>query len=134
MNFRGQYAFLSNFYPAKVTLDGVEYPCVEIAFQAAKTLNPVERKRFQGVTATESKKLGRKVTLRPNWGKERLTVMASLLAQKFAPGSELLKKLQTIKGEIVEDNNWNDTVWGKCNGIGLNYLGQILMFIRDYKP
>ena len=134
MNFRGEYAFLSNFYPVKVTLDGVEYPCVEVAFQAAKTLNPVERKRFQGVTAAESKKLGRKVTLRPNWNKERLTVMASLLAQKFNPTSELFRKLRKIEGEIVEDNGWGDTFWGRCNGTGLNYLGQMLMFIRDYKP
>lgn len=35
--FAGIYEFLSNFYPAPVTLDGVVYPTVENAFQAAKT-------------------------------------------------------------------------------------------------
>jgi len=26
---------------------------------------------------------------------------------------------------------WHDTVWGKCNGVGENRLGIILMQIRD---
>lgn len=34
--FAGIYEFLSNFYPAPVTLDGVVYPTVENAFQGSK--------------------------------------------------------------------------------------------------
>ena len=36
----GAHAFLSNFHPAPVVLDGVTYPSVEHAFQAAKTESP----------------------------------------------------------------------------------------------
>lgn len=32
---------------------------------------------------------------------------------------------------IIEVNNWGDTYWGVCNGIGDNHLGKILMKIRD---
>jgi len=35
--FKGDYRFLSNFYAASVYLDGILYPSVEHAFQAAKT-------------------------------------------------------------------------------------------------
>jgi hypothetical protein len=35
--FRGKHAFLSNFHPSPVVLDGQTNPTVEHAFQAAKT-------------------------------------------------------------------------------------------------
>lgn len=41
--FQGQYRFLSNFWPAVVQLDGIYYPTVEHAYQAAKTLQPIWR-------------------------------------------------------------------------------------------
>lgn len=44
--FAGIYEFLSNFYPAPVTLDGVVYPTVENAFQAAKTGDMALRRQF----------------------------------------------------------------------------------------
>lgn len=32
--------------------------------------------------------------------------------------------------DIVEGNQWHDTFWGVCNGVGQNNLGQILMNVR----
>lgn len=29
--------------------------------------------------------------------------------------------------ELIEGNAWNDTFWGVCNGVGENWLGQLLM-------
>jgi len=37
--FRGKYRFLSNFYYAEVNYEGIRYPTVEHAYQAAKTLS-----------------------------------------------------------------------------------------------
>lgn len=37
-SFTGKYSFLSNFYPCKVLFEGVRYPSVEHAFQAAKNI------------------------------------------------------------------------------------------------
>ena len=37
-SFSGAYAFLSNFEPAPIYYDGLSYPTVEHAFQAAKIL------------------------------------------------------------------------------------------------
>jgi predicted NAD-dependent protein-ADP-ribosyltransferase YbiA (DUF1768 family) len=45
-SFTGEYRFLSNFYPCVVHLDEEVYPSVEHAYQAAKTVNPEERKPF----------------------------------------------------------------------------------------
>ena len=69
MYFRGYYWFLSNFYP--MTLRDMEYPSitygsVEAAFQAAKTLSYEERKAFESLSPREAKRLGRRVSLRPD--------------------------------------------------------------------
>ena len=41
--------YLSNFWPARVMLDGVEYPSTEHAYQAAKTLDKVTRERIRQI-------------------------------------------------------------------------------------
>ena len=35
--FTGQFSFLSNFYESPIEYEGISYPTVEHAFQAAKT-------------------------------------------------------------------------------------------------
>lgn len=136
-SFTGDHKFLSNFYPCKVELDGVEYPSVEHAYQAAKTLDKDERKAFHKrplPTAGESKKLGRKLKLRPDWESVKLQVMENLLVQKFA--DDHLKGLLQETGDatLIEGNYWGDNFWGvdKKKG-GKNHLGKLLMKIRDNK-
>ena len=132
MKFRNEYWFLSNMYPCRIKIGGNEFSCVESAFQSFKCSDKVERIKFVGIDGFESKKLGRRVKLISNWLDVREDVMMSLLLIKFKD-KELMNKLRNIKGEIVEDNNWNDKFWGRCNGIGENKLGKMLMFIRDNK-
>lgn len=42
-SFGGEYSFLSNFHKCKVEFEGMTYPSVEHAFQAAKNPNPEYR-------------------------------------------------------------------------------------------
>jgi len=132
MKFRGEFAFLSNFYPAEVKMYGQPYPTVEHAFQAAKTLNRVERMVISSAnTPGIAKRMGRKVTLRPDWEEVKLGFMEELVRRKFTHHPELKKKLlSTYNIQLVENNHWNDTFWGVCNGRGKNHLGKILMKIR----
>jgi predicted NAD-dependent protein-ADP-ribosyltransferase YbiA (DUF1768 family) len=46
-SFTGDFAFLSNFYPHAVQIDGDVYPTNEHSFQALKTDDPAERKRYE---------------------------------------------------------------------------------------
>lgn len=39
-SFRGNFRWLSNFWPCSVVLDGVVYPSVENAYQAVKRTIP----------------------------------------------------------------------------------------------
>lgn len=129
--FRGKYKFLSNFYPCKVILDGVEYHSVENAYQAAKTLDEKERIRFQVLTAKQAKQAGKLLDIRDDWSYTRLIIMIDLVTQKFSNDHTLKQMLiDTGNAELIEGNEWKDTFWGVCEGKGSNHLGKILMGIR----
>lgn len=131
-SFRGQYRFLSNFYPCKVTYDFVEYPTVEHAYQAAKTLIESERAWILSQpTPGRAKRAGKKITLRKDWDEIKLFIMQSLVVQKFGNKGLAEKLLSTDEEELVEGNTWGDTFWGIYNGVGENHLGKILMMIRE---
>ncbi len=131
--FFGKYRWLSNFWPAQVDLDGVWYPTVEHAYQAAKTLDGVMRAKIAVCsTPGQAKWFSRGIKYRTDWLELRLLVMEDLLRQKFAQGTRLGQQLlATDDLELVEGNTWSDTFWGRCKGVGENHLGKLLMQIRN---
>ena len=133
-SFTGDYRFLSNFYPAEVELDGIKYPSVEHAYQAAKTTDKKQREQFHKhplPTAAESKKLGKKLDLRSDWEGVKLSIMEALLIQKFAHRDLKEKLLETGDALLVEGNTWSDVFWGvDIRKGGQNHLGKLLMKIR----
>ena len=130
--FTGVNRFLSNFYASMVIHDGIKYPTVEHAYQAAKTLDFAERWRISQLPYPgDAKKAGRRVKLRPDWEKVKRMIMQELLIQKFILNPGLKKKLlDTGNAELIEGNYWGDTFWGACKGEGKNHLGQLLMAVR----
>lgn len=134
--FRGKYEFLSNFYPCIVYFEGMAYPSVEHAFQAAKSLDTHVRQGFQVCpTPADAKGFGRKVALRPDWEDVKISVMKDIVRDKFTRNlsdvelSALL--LATGDAYLEEGNNHRDTFWGTVNGEGRNELGKILMEVRE---
>jgi ribA/ribD-fused uncharacterized protein len=134
LEFRGEYAFLSNFYPSEVSLDGIVYPTVEHAYQAAKTLNPTEREMILKLeTPGRAKRAGMKVFLREDWEDIKISVMTKLVRQKFTNHGILRDKLLKTNGLVLlEGNNWGDEFWGVNlrDYDGHNHLGNILMKVR----
>jgi ribA/ribD-fused uncharacterized protein len=130
--FTGKHRFLSNFTPAKVWLDDVPYVSVEHAYQAAKTLDPQERAIVRNApTPGKAKRMGRMVKIREDWERVKVGVMFGLVMQKFAI-HELREMLLMTDGQLlVEDNDWGDRFWGVCDGEGQNWLGRILMGVRE---
>lgn len=142
IQFEGKYAFLSNFYPSRIRIENqfkqkLWYPTVEHAYQSAKakTRSAAEAIRKSGSPA-QAKYLGQRIDLRPDWESVKYEVMTRAVYFKFLQHDYLAQKLmETAPADIFEGNTWNDTVWGVCkkNGvwIGNNYLGIILMKVRD---
>ena len=143
LSFRGAHRFLSNFVevPGGVRYRTIHGPTIEHAFQAAKTLDPVEQHSvLSATTPLEARKRGRRVTLRPDWDAMKLGVMAVLVRSKFdnpALGQQLMSTGDAL---LVEGNHWCDTYWGACTcpkhagqleSAGANWLGHILMINRS---
>ena len=130
--FSRQYAFLSNYYECSVVYDGFCYASSEAAFQAQKTLDPEQRKAFTLLAASEAKRKGKKLNLRPDWEGIKYDIMYEVCKAKFTQHPDLAQKLLDTGNEmLVEGNNWGDKIWGQVKGEGKNLLGQILMRIRD---
>jgi ribA/ribD-fused uncharacterized protein len=131
-SFSGEYRFLSNFWPAKVSYMDLDFPTVEHAFVAAKSDDPAFWRTVQQIpTPGSAKKLGRSVKLRDNWEQARVIVMHGLLQQKFHDNPLRTKLLETRHVWLEEGNTWGDTFWGVCNGVGENMLGKLLMLVRE---
>lgn len=131
-SFEGKYRFLSNFSPSEVYFEGMRYPTVEHAYQAAKSTNPIVRLSIQQArTPAEAKKLGQQITLRPDWEDIKYEVMKELLFKKFTIEHLQLALIATEPHELVEGNWWGDTYWGVCKGVGENNLGKLLMLTRS---
>lgn len=141
--FFGDYRFLSNFWPAKVFLDGEEYSCTENAYQAAK--NPEDKRDyFKICTPKEAIVFVRENPMDESfldtWEGKKLEIMRDLLIQKFDKNlnPELYQKLKETGDRYLEETNyWGDVYWGvntnskEEKGIGENNLGKLLMEIRS---
>jgi N-glycosidase YbiA len=149
--FQGKNAFLSNFWPwygkhqygepIVISYDGIAFPSVEHAYQAAKTNNRRVRLAIsRASTPGYAKALGRNVLLRENFDNSRLDVMESLLRLKFFTranwSEDLLRRLlETHPQRLQEGNYWGDEFWGKVKDQqgtwrGENHLGKLLMKLR----
>jgi ribA/ribD-fused uncharacterized protein len=132
-SFQGEYRFLSNFHPAQTVFEGITYPTSEHAYQAAKSLDPADRRRIATLpTPAEAKRAGRALpNIRADWEQAKFDVMERVVRDKFTRNVELREKLlATGDAELIEGNTWGDRVWGVYEGQGENHLGRILMKVR----
>lgn len=142
--FFGEYRPLSNFWPAKVFLDGEEYTSVENAYQAAKYKKET-RDYFKTCSASEAKKFEGNNSIykytEEEWDNIKLQIMDGLIVQKFDKilNPELYQKLKETGNKYLEETNyWEDTYWGiyktdaKEDGVGKNNLGKLIMKVREY--
>ena len=130
-SFRGHYFFLSNFYMAPITFNGVTYTNSEAAFQAQKCRNYENRTQFANLKPSDAKHLGRRIDLRDDWEDVKIDIMHDVIWAKFTQNPELKEKLLATGDAFLEEGNtWGDRTWGTVNGNGHNYLGKILMDVR----
>lgn len=129
------YNEFSNFYKARMLLDGKEWPTVEHYFQAQKfSTNPEYQEKIRAAPQpAKAKSLGasREYPIRNDWDQYREEVMKKALKAKFEQNPNLMKLLQNTRGKaLVEDTN--DAFWGQGrNKKGKNRLGLLLMELRE---
>lgn len=148
--FRGDYAFLSNYDTHEEFVWRNRYfTSGEQAFAYAKTFYPTtgantDRLAAQILDAKSpgaAKKLGRLAPLDLTlWdGGHKVQIMREIVHAKFSGVTEYAGKLiNTGAMMLVEGNDWNDTFWGRAldkttgKRVGLNTLGVILMEERGF--
>ena len=161
LKFRQEFGYLSNFHVLKNKIHylGYDYISVEAGYMAQKC-DDIAWKQYcstispHGNAQSEMKKAAYKVDLVKGFRDKQLKIMLDLLRLKFKNNPELANKLvATYPRMIMEGNVWNDRYWGasipKQNSldnveleklyakfpqyfyIGQNYLGRLLMKVRD---
>ena len=134
ISFREEYSYLSNFYHASITYNGLTYLNNEAAFQAQKSIDRSEQETFTMLSPSDAKKKGRHVRLRSDWENIKDEIMEDIVRAKFTQHTDLQELLlETGTARLVEGNTWNDRYWGVDihSGIGKNRLGEILMKVRS---
>ena len=137
-DFKGDFAFLSNFHQCDFVFEGLTYHTSEAAFQAQKCSTEDEKIKYTTVTnPVVAKRMGKKEPGFPsNWNEISYGIMKNILKAKFAV-PELREKLKaTGDAVLIEGNRHHDNRWGNCtcdrckNKEGQNWLGKILMELR----
>jgi ribA/ribD-fused uncharacterized protein len=137
-DFHGDNSWLSNFAPATVILDKLDFRTVEHGYVASKTLDITLRERVQGIIRPgDAKRFGRIITLRHDWDRVKDEIMLSLLRQKFSIREYATKLEATGDMQLIEGNRWHDNYWGVCKCArcshmpAQNKLGRFIMKIRE---
>jgi len=144
-NWQDEYEFLRNDFSAEVQFNGITFPTVEHAFQAAKSQDLNAKLKFteEFLTPREAKEMGRTLDLRPDWDEVRDVIMMILVRVKFFDNEDLgTKLLETGTANLVmgfSTPSKYDAYWGalitECDSNpivdGDNRLGRILMDVRQ---
>jgi ribA/ribD-fused uncharacterized protein len=129
------YKEFSNFYKAKMLLDGKEWPTVEHYFQAQKFSSSPEYQETIRAAATpvKAKSLGasKEYPIRNDWDTYREEVMKKALKAKFEQNVDLKQLLTSTEGKALAEDT-TDPYWGQGrNKKGKNRLGLLLMELRS---
>ncbi len=138
-SFRGEFDFLSNFSPYGFKdPSGNWWPTNEHWFQAGKCdlMKPEGAEQYYGIMQCEApgaaKRMGRTVTLTPEWEVLKVYRMWRGITMKFNQNTNIRQKLvETRDVTLIEGNSWGDKFWGQVNGKGTNMLGRLLMELRE---
>lgn len=126
------HGYMSNFYRARIFLDGKWWETTEHYYQAMKTNNPQEQEAVrQAKTPKEARELGQKVSYDNNFDNIRYEVMKKCVLAKFTQHHDLMTYLLATNDEELIEDSPVDYFWG-CgkDGSGKNMLGKLLMEIR----
>lgn len=122
--------------PITINIDGMEevIKSSENYYQSRKTNDPILRDKILKMNPYEAKRYCKKhsgnIDLVDNWNDIKEDVMYEALKIKFSNNIHLFLKLIFLTDEIIEDNTWRDTYWGRYLGVGENRLGILLTRLR----
>lgn len=132
---RAEHGYLSNFWPAPITLQGVVWPTAEHYFQAQKFAGTAHAETIrQAPSPLIAARMGRSRArpLRPDWDAVKEQIMLDALRAKFTQHPDLGARLCATGDALLIEHRARDAYWGDGgDGHGRNRLGALLMQVRD---
>ena len=130
-----EFGEFSNFSDHGIEMNGTWYPTVEHYFQTMKFREPGYADRIRlAPNPMQAKQLGRtrKVPIRDDWDDTKLDIMRAAVQHKFSTHEQLAELLLSTGNEELVEASPIDDFWGSGrNGDGENWLGRILMEVRE---
>ena len=136
------YYEFTNFYPAEINIDRYAYPTTEHYFQAQKFIG--YPKIMESIRTSKSPREAYTIAAqnsqfkRSDWNMVSIQVMFRALIAKFVQHPNLLDMLLKTGNRAIVENTalvkrgHDDPFWGNgLSGMGENYLGRLLMLLRD---
>ena len=148
-NPNGENGYLSNWYPAAFTMDGITFSSMEQYMMYRKAVCFGDVKVAEQILATEDvaeiKALGRLVSGYDEslWNGVRQIVVYEGLLAKFLQNPDLRKQLKETGSAVLAECAVKDRIWGiglsmhdpdrldQVKWQGQNLLGYTLMMVRD---
>lgn len=144
--FHSEHAWLSNFFPCSLDIQGLSFHSSEQAYQYTRAIrlndSHLAKLILRSKDAKEAKLLSHSnKTTTPEWDNDRFDVMRHLIMEKFTQNFDLGGKLvSTCQQTLIEATI--DGFWGAKASItsksikdgtwmGANFLGKSLMEVRD---
>ncbi len=130
-----EYGCFSNFSAHRVFYGGQTWPTSEHCFQAQKFVDPQHQKAIrQANSPMIAARLGRdrKKPLRRDWESVKIGLMRAIVLAKFSQHDDLRATLLATGDAKLIEHTDRDAFWGDGgNGSGKNWLGRILMEVRE---
>ncbi len=131
---RDACGYLSNFWPAPITLDGAVWPTSEHYFQAQKFAGTTHAEAIRRVASPMiAARMGRSRArpLRADWDAVKEQIMLDALRAKFSQHRDLGERLRATGDALLIEHSAHDAYWADGgDGHGLNRLGALLMRVR----
>jgi ribA/ribD-fused uncharacterized protein len=133
------YGVFSNLYRREMQFEGEVFGCAEAAYQSAKPRDPVVRSWLLAAPSPALLAMAAhglySWDIAPGWSRGRRDRMRRVVEAKFTQWPDLAEILaSTGTARIIESGTLDNEVnrrWGIVNGRGSNWLGEILMDIRE---
>jgi len=133
LRFNGETHPLSNFYPAKINVDGKIYKTAEHYYQSEKATNTMDKSRvMQAESPSNARRIGKQIKKRADFDEIKDIIMYKGVKAKFTQNVEVKAYLlATGDRYLIEDASFSP-YWGTgYNDMGENKMGKMLMQIRD---
>ena len=118
----GKYKALTNSYQSRITVEGITYPTLEHAFQAAKLTDTETKVLISKAKLPDVSSLVEKGFTRPNWKEIQWATMYQLMKLKFESNPTL--------ASLLQDTGNHRLAYPKKHRRRRNKLESILMKVR----